>query len=323
MTDDWEIARNGENLEIREPEQAGKVWAKFINAKALHLIGTSDLWVNGKIGIATTSPSSDYRLHILGDGLHAAYFDGKVEINNELHVKGKINCGDSILGNDLSGFGAGVWGWSHQRDGVHGRSNYGNAIYGSTWDGVSGWNGYAGYFDGPVRVLSYLYKQGSGFEIDHRLDPANKYLRHSFVESSDMLNFYNGNVILDKNGEAWIDLPQWFEALNKDFRYQVTCIASYAPVYIAEKIAKNRFKIAGGSPQMEVSWQVTGIRRDAFAKAHPFQLEVQKNDKERENYLCPEAHSLPVNLAIDHERRKEMEQEYQKFIIERKQDDKK
>ena len=73
-----------------------------------------------------------------------------------------------------------------------------------------------------------------------------------------MMNIYNGNVMLDENGEAVVELPEWFEALNRDFRYQLTCIGGFSPVYVASEIADNRFKIAGGKQGLKVSWQVTG-----------------------------------------------------------------
>lgn len=47
-------------------------------------------------------------------------------------------------------------------------------------------------------------------------------------------------------------------------------------LYIAEEIHGNRFKIAGGKPGAKVSWQVTGVRHDAWAKAHPMQVVVLK-----------------------------------------------
>ena len=71
-----------------------------------------------------------------------------------------------------------------------------------------------------------------------------------------------GIVKLDQNGEAIVKLPDWFQALNKEFRYSLTAIGGFAPIYVAEKIADNQFKIAGGQPGMEISWQVTGIRND-------------------------------------------------------------
>lgn len=143
---------------------------------------------------------------------------------------------------------------------------------------------------GDVRITGNLSKGSGSFTIDHPLDPQNKLLSHSFVESPDMMNVYNGNVSLDANGEAWIELPEWFSVLNKDFRYQLTAIGGFAPIYIAEKIEGNRFKIAGGNPSLEVSWQVTGIRNDPYAQAHRIQVEKEKSASERGSYLHPDAY---------------------------------
>ena len=98
--------------------------------------------------------------------------------------------------------------------------------------------GYAAYLDGRVYIRGPLSKPGGPFKIDHPLDPANKYLYHSFVESPDMKNIYDGVVALDEKGEAEIELPDWFGALNKDFRYQLTAIGAPGPnLYIAEEIS--------------------------------------------------------------------------------------
>jgi hypothetical protein len=141
---------------------------------------------------------------------------------------------------------------------------------------------------GNLSVGGTLSKSGGSFKIDHPLDPANKYLSHSFVESPDMMNIYNGNVILGPNGEAVIELPAWFEALNKEFRYQLTPIGGPGSgLYIAEEVADNRFKIAGGRAGLKVSWQVTGIRHDPWAEAHRIPVEEEKPEKERGYYLHP------------------------------------
>ena len=81
---------------------------------------------------------------------------------------------------------------------------------------------WAGLFDGDVNVTGTLSKGAGAFRIDHPLDPENKYLSHSFVESPDMKNIYDGVAIFDGAGEAIVTLPDWFEALNEDFRYQLT-----------------------------------------------------------------------------------------------------
>jgi hypothetical protein len=141
------------------------------------------------------------------------------------------------------------------------------------------------YVNGNLNVNGTLSKLSGSFKIDHPLDPMNKYLYHSFVESPDMMNIYNGIAVLDKNGEAIIKLADWFEALNKDFRYQLTCIGGYAPVYIAKEISDNSFKISGGYEGLKVSWQVTGIRHDTYAKDHPIPVEENKSPIEKGKLL--------------------------------------
>ena len=183
-----------------------------------------------------------------------------------------------------------VDGGSGQNYGVYGRA-YGSgtnyAVYGEALG--SGGTNYAGYFDGDVHVAGELTATTKTFKIDHPLDPANKYLVHACVESPEMKNVYDGVVVLDAAGEAWVELPDWFEALNGDFRYQLTAIGAPGPnLYIAEKIAGNRFRIAGGEPGMEVCWQVTGIRHDKYAEEHPIVVEEGKRPEDRGKYLHPE-----------------------------------
>ncbi len=157
----------------------------------------------------------------------------------------------------------------------------------------------AGRFVGDVDITGTLTKGAGAFKIDHPLDPANKYLTHSFVESPDMMNIYNGTVLLDSNGEAWINLPDWFEALNRDFRYQLTAIGVPSPnLYVAEEVSGNHFKIAGGQPGGKVSWQVTGIRHDAYADAHRLAIEEDKPEEDRGYYLHPEVHGEPTEKSI-------------------------
>ena len=130
------------------------------------------------------------------------------------------------------------------------------------------------------------------------------YLSHSFVESPDMKNVYDGVAVLDAKGTAWVTLPEWFEALNSDFRYQLTAIGQPQPkLYIAREVAGNRFKIAGGRAGAKVSWQVTGIRQDAYAKAHRIPVEEDKPLAERGHYLHPELFGQPKEKGIDYAHR--------------------
>ncbi|MFP5265480.1 MAG: hypothetical protein ACLGJB_26635 [Blastocatellia bacterium] len=150
---------------------------------------------------------------------------------------------------------------------------------------------------GNATITGNLTKGGGSFKIDHPLDPANKYLYHSFVESPDMKNIYDGVAVLNEKGAAIVSMPEWFEALNQDFRYQLTCIGGFAPVYIGQEIKGGRFKIAGGRPGMKVSWQVTGIRHDAYAEAHRIPIEEDKPLDERGTYLHPESFDRPANAG--------------------------
>ncbi len=187
--------------------------------------------------------------------------------------------GPGILGQTMACTGSG--GCNFTSGGTGGEfhvSTGGNLLTG--YSGAVGTNAFAGnkvfnvdgngngFFAGNLLVNGSVTKGGGSFRIDHPLDPENKYLYHSFVESPDMKNIYDGVAVLDENGEAVVTLPDWFEALNQDFRYQLTCIGGYAPVYVGSEVSGNQFRIAGGRPALKVSWMLTGIRHDAYANAH-------------------------------------------------------
>ncbi len=170
-------------------------------------------------------------------------------------------------------------------------------VYGTASGGATA---YAGYFSGNVNVTGTLSKGGGSFKIDHPLDPENKYLYHSFVESPDMKNIYDGVVVLDNDGKAIVTLPDWFEALNDNFRYQLTSIGAPGPnLYISKEVSGNVFEIAGGTPGMKVSWMLTGIRHDPFAEKNRIPTEVDKSDDDKGYYLYPEAYGLPATKGID------------------------
>ena len=194
--------------------------------------------------------------------------------------------------------------------GVHGEANGGINAYGIVGNAYNASNhNYAGKFYGDVDIDGNLSKSGGSFRIDHPLDPENKYLQHSFVESPDMMNIYNGNVVLDAEGRATVELPEYFEAVNRDFRYQLTCIGGYAPVYVSEEISGNTFTIAGGVPSMKVSWQVTGVRQDKWAEANRIQVIVDKKPNEKGLYRHPELYGLGLEKRSDHDLLENMEEE--------------
>jgi len=159
----------------------------------------------------------------------------------------------------------------------------------------------AGKFEGDVTIWGDLSVTGTkNFCIDHPLDPGGKYLYHAAVESDEVLDQYTGNVILDESGRATVTLPDWFEAINTDYRYQLTAIGGPAPgLHIASEIRDNRFEIAGGPPGLKVSWQVIARRNDLHLRKRPFVAERDKRGSVKGRYLDPGAYGQPQELAID------------------------
>lgn len=218
-------------------------------------------------------------------------------------ANGRAIEGDSANGNGLHGLSnsptaSGVYGENTSAGfGVAGRSNgAGKAVYGDNTNA----SGYAGYFNGNVRIVGSCCQAATGsFQIDDPLDPANKVLNQAAVQSSEMMSIYSGNATLDSKGEAWVQMPDWFQAVNQDFRYQLTAIGAPGPnLYIAQEIKDNRFQIAGGAPNSKVSWQVTGTRSDAYARQNPIQVEQPKPPSEQGKYLYPQLYGQPPDKGI-------------------------
>ena len=190
-------------------------------------------------------------------------------------------------------------GSSFHADGLGGVFQGGHLTVNGTGIYSQAGSGNAGDFAGDVYIGGNLSKSGGSFKIDHPLDPANKYLYHSFVESPDMMNIYNGNVVTDANGDAFIPLPEWFERLNRDFRYQLTVIGQFAQAIVTGEVANHQFSIKTDKPGVKVSWQVTGIRQDPWANAHRIPVEEEKNARERGHYIRPELYGAPEEAGID------------------------
>jgi hypothetical protein len=279
----------------------------------------------GNVGIVTVGTGNgatipftpQARLHVQTSSGDALWGISTATTGADYGVYGQIDSttgrGVAGIANATTGFTYGVYGRSYS---TGGRGVYGEAVtttgtnYGVRGQSYSstGYAGYfvnvyggtAGYFSGNVSVLGTLSKTAGSFKIDDPLDPSHKYLQHSFVESPDMMDVYNGNVTLDDQGEAVVTMPDWFQALNQDFRYQLTPMGAFAPLYVAQEIKDNRFKIAGGQPGMKVSWQVTGIRHDPYAEAHRIQVVVDKPASEQGTYLFPSLYGQPESKGLDY-----------------------
>jgi len=243
----------------------------------------------GGIGVFGTTNSDS------GQGVWGESFASTFSANG-FAPDGVVGISHSSFGNGVEASndagGNGVFASTNSGSGVVALSTSGDAVFAATNSGS------AGEFFGDVDIEGTLSKSAGSFKIDHPLNPASKYLYHSFVESPDMMNIYNGNVVTDAQGKAEVRMPEWFEALNRDFRYQLTVIGQFAQAIVAGKMANNAFIIQTDKPNVEVSWQVTGIRQDAYANAHRIPLEQLKSDQERGFYLHPELFGASPEKSI-------------------------
>ena len=257
---------------------------------------------------------------VWGKSLNSAGVVG--ESDNWVGVFGESNTGNAVVGSSAKGIGvygttAGVGQFS-----VYGKHNSSTSTYGAlgyynyllpfsfeygVYGASSSENGLAAYFVGGVGVTGNFSVTGNKtFKIDHPLDPLNKYLIHSCVESPDRMNIYNGNIVTDGTGLATVELPEYFETLNIDYHYQLTVIGQFAQAIIESKIQNNRFTIRTDKPNVEISWQVTGVRNDEYAKQHPFIVEQEKETFAKGKYLMPELFGQPEEKGINYVKKPEI-----------------
>jgi hypothetical protein len=139
------------------------------------------------------------------------------------------------------------------------------------------------------------------FTMDHPLDPANKLLRHAAAESNEVINFYSGNITTDANGKATVSLPDYFGALNKDPRYQLTVIGSFAQAIISKEVNNNQFEIATSTPNVKVSWEVKGVRNDARMQKNPFVAVEEKTGAQKGKYWDAASHNQPASKGVGYD----------------------
>ncbi|MGD1149500.1 MAG: hypothetical protein ABR961_16305, partial [Thermoanaerobaculaceae bacterium] len=267
---------------------------------------------NGVIGTSASGTgvlgesNTGIGVHGTSNSGYAGMFEGNVAISASSPV------GSDIFTVNNTGGGRGLtivatsdtalWANSTSGAGVDARSSSGNAL------SATSTTGYAGFFNGKVQVNGNFNVSGGtkNFIIDHPLDPENKVLVHAAVESNEVLNIYSGNVTTDAEGRGVVQLPDWFEAENTDFRYQLTVIGRFAQAIVEQEIDNNRFAIRTNLAMVKVSWQVTARRNDAWMKAHPFVAEQDKPAAERGFYLAPEACGQPEEKSVTWARDPEM-----------------
>ena len=238
---------------------------------------------NGGAGVVAVGGDSEFLFG--GDGVDATGGAG-----------GQGNNFASTSGNGVVATGG--QGGFEEADGTGGFFTGGNSSFGGFGLEVFAGSDSAALFEGDIIVTGAVDAGVKDFKIDHPTDPANKYLYHASVESSEMMNIYTGNVTTDSQGNAEVTLPDWFEAINTDFRYQLTVIGQFAQAIVSQRVSGNQFAIKTDKPNVDVSWQITAVRQDAFAKAHPLVVEVPKNARERGFYLHPELYGAPAEKGM-------------------------
>jgi hypothetical protein len=307
------ISQSGTNVNVAGTESVngsissgGSVTGAFVAGNSSTSTGVQGITSSGTYGVYGENDSSSGGKGIFGfskQGFEGFGLQGLATGSDGIGVGGSTGSFGAVAKSIFGTATIGVIGDSGNGYAIVAASDNSNAFFaknGNTSDTavISNAGGGAPLFASGTG--GSLFLDGNG---NLSVSGANKYLYHASVESSEMINIYTGMARLDWSGSAIVSLPDWFEAVNGDFRYQLTAVGTPAPnLHIAREISNNVFVIAGGQSGMKVSWQVTGVRHDAYAQAHPLQVSVDKPEEERGYYLHPELYgeSGEKSLASAH-----------------------
>ncbi len=258
---------------------------------------------NGVFGLATAA--SGYTFGVMGgsDSTSGRGVYGYASADTGNTIGGLFTC--------RSTSGQAVVGWANAESG----STYGVVGMRSSMTGI----GYAVYAEGDLGASGF-----KSFRVDHPDDPENKYLLHYSAESPEVINIYSETVTLDDRGEAEVELPHYFAKINTRPRYQLTAVGLPMPnLHVAEKIdaralaAGERatagesappctFRIAGGAPGGEVSWEVKAVRNDLWMRNRAASVEIEKQGRERGKYQHPELYGQPREKGMNYHEDREL-----------------
>ena len=234
----------------------------------------------GVYGVATSSTGTTY-------GVYGASTspDGRGVFGN---VNAGFGSGNGVRGENNSPDGRGVLGYASATNGL----NYGGRFQS---DSPSGYGLYC--------VGSFGASGSKAFRIDHPSDPENKYLLHYSTESPVPQNFYVGNVVTDSSGYAWVELPEYFQEINTNFKYQLTVISDgkeFVQTMVSQKIQGRRFQVRTSAPNTEVSWRVDADRNDLYIRNRRPMDVVEKEGLERGKYQHPELYGKGPEQGMEY-----------------------
>jgi len=261
------VIQSDGNLQVQQGAQIG--WANVDTfGNPLHYSGTFEVFGGGDVAGIAAIGSVGGHTGVVGQG-------GNGQSTNAM------GSGGEFFGGENYGTGAG-----------------GVGIYAE--GGSGGSVGNAGVFLGNVEVSGTLNGSMPLVKIDDPSDPADKYLVHATVASSEMMNIYTGNVTTNELGVATVTMPDWFQGLNSDLRYQLTVVGGrFAQAIVSKEMENNQFTISTNASNVKVSWQITAIRQDAYAKAHSLVVEQEKPANERGFYIHPELFGQPAEKQTE------------------------
>nr|NQU91759.1 hypothetical protein [Bacteroidota bacterium] len=280
--DDDRIFRVGQMV-----EGGGGIYAYDGSDNATILFnGEGNSWImSGRLGLGTIFPNS--RFEVQAEGSEMAI---KASSESAIAIKGISDLGTGVSG---SGEYCGIYGFSDK---------YG--VYGNGPD-------WAGYFNGDVYVAGGFFGGKASSVIDHPLDPENKVLCNNFVESPENLLIYRGKTQLDNNGEALVEMPDYFIAFTKEDEASIQLTPVGKPQsdiryeFSYEWLADfNSFNIYG-EPGRQISWMVLADRDDPVIHELGRSIEEEKGP---DNKLCkkgkllyPEAYGYPESMGSNYE----------------------
>ncbi|MFN8475964.1 MAG: hypothetical protein U0822_27565 [Anaerolineae bacterium] len=262
-------AINAQGSQIGANITGGTIGANIVGGQSGLNVTTSS---NGTSAISAINPSP-------GVGI-TAVSNGGIAVNANGGTSGVIGTG---RGNNSNG--------------VTGIATSGGVPYG-VW-GQAPTSGYAGYFSGNVQATGSIIGSLAAAKVDDPTAPTERYLNQAAVMGSEMLSVYSGNVTTDAKGDGIVKMPAYVEALNKDFRYQLTTIGQPAQAYVAKELKDGEFVIHTDKPFVKVSWQVSGARNDPYAQSLGWSAVEDKTGAAKGTYLHPEVYGQSKSLSVD------------------------